>query len=452
MKNPVLVFAALVASTSLAAVPNVDQNAVTLAQNQQSRLVTVSYTLTGEPAVITVDFQTNAVANAATGWLSIGEANFTNTTGDVNQVVPTGARTISWQPNKSWPDKIVDAGKFRAVVTAWATNAPPDYCAVCLLSDADIQTRQETDVTFNPIRRRYFVSSNAVPGGVQDRMYKTDYLLLRKCPAAGVVWRMGEAGSTRATTYPHKVRLTRDYYIGIYEVTYGQFKGIYGSAPTGWSSDNAEGENKEIHPAMYVYWTQLRGNATSYPWPDANTNANHSVDGNSFFGKLRTLSGIASFDLPTEAQWEYACRAGTGTDYANGGSVTDMGWTKSNSAKGVTVDAYSVYGNDMHAVGLKQPNNWGLYDMHGNVEEHCLDWFGDYDVEAAAAGAIVEDPVGAITGNAKIARGGDAGATDSYAKSFNRTGRNTAPNKPALNFYSSYIYIGFRVVCDAVAK
>jgi len=366
--------------------------------------------------------------------------------------VQPGVRTITWQPDKSWPGQRINDGRVRAVVKAWATNAPPDYCVVCLLSDADIQTRQETDVTFNPIRRRYFVSSNAVPCGVQDRMYKTDYLLLRKCPAAGVVWRMGEAGSTSATTYPHKVRLTRDYYIGIYEVTYGQYKGIYGSAPTGWSSDNAEGENKEIHPAMWVYWEALRGNATSYPWPDANTNANHSVAAGSFFGKLRTLSGIASFDLPTEAQWEYACRAGTGTDYANGGSVTAMGWIQSNSAKGVTVASYNSYCNNMHAVGLKQPNNWGLYDMHGNVGEHCLDWVGKYNVEAADNGDIAENPVGAATGTSKIVRGGDANAAYNYAQSFNRTSRTTKSNFPSLNFYSSDYHIGFRVVCDAVAK
>ena len=454
MNSKTLVFfvTTILSASALFAEPRVDQSAVTLEQDSQSRLVTVGYELTGEPAVITVDFQTNTLANAAGDWVSIGDVNFTNVIGGVNQVVQPGVRTITWQPDKSWPDQRINDGRVRAVVKAWATNAPPDYCVVCLLSDADIQTRQETDVTFNPIRRRYFVSSNAVPGGVQDRMYKTDYLLLRKCPAAGVVWRMGEAGSTSATTYPHKVRLTRDYYIGIYEVTYGQYKGIFGSAPTAWSSDNAEGENKEIHPAMYVYWTDLRGNATSYPWPDANTNANHSVAATSFFGKLRTLSGIASFDLPTEAQWEYACRAGTGTDYANGGNVTDMGWTKSNSAKGVTVDAYSIYAASMHTVGLKQPNNWGLYDMHGNVGEHCLDWFADYDAEAADNGDIAEDPVGAATGTSKIVRGGDAEAVNSYAKSSSRTGRNTNGQYPSLNFYSSRVYVGFRVVCDAVAK
>ena len=129
-----------------------------------------------------------------------------------------------------------------------------------------------------------------------------------------------------------------------------------------------------------------------------------------------------------------------------------MGWTKSNSAKGVTVDAYSIYAASMHTVGLKQPNNWGLYDMHGNVGEHCLDWSADYDAEAADNGDIAEDPVGAATGTSKIVRGGDAEATDIYAKSFNRTGRNTNGQYPSLNFYSSRVYVGFRVVCDAVAK
>ena len=76
--------AAAFAALAAGAEPRVDQNAVTLTQDPQSRLVSVTYTLTGEPAVITVDFQTNAVANAETGWLSIGEVNFTTTAGAVN--------------------------------------------------------------------------------------------------------------------------------------------------------------------------------------------------------------------------------------------------------------------------------------------------------------------------------------------------------------------------------
>ena len=129
---------AILSASALFAEPRVDQSAVTLAQDSQSRLVTVGYELTGEPAVITVDFQTNTLANAAGDWVSIGDVNFTNVIGDVNQVVQIGSHSIYWQPDKSWPDQRINDGRIRAVVKAWATNAPPDYCAVCLLSDEEI--------------------------------------------------------------------------------------------------------------------------------------------------------------------------------------------------------------------------------------------------------------------------------------------------------------------------
>jgi len=424
MKNPVLVFAALAASTSFAAVPNVDQSAVTIAQDSQSRLVTVGYTLTGESAVITVDFQTNAVANAETGWTSIGEANFTNTTGDVNQVVPEGEHSICWQPKQSWPDQVIDAGKFRAVVKAWATNAPPDYCAVCLLSDADIQTRQNSDVTFNPVRRCYYVSSNAVPGGVQATQYKTDYLLLRKVPAAGVVWRMGAAGSTSGETYAHRVRLSRDYYIGIYEMTIGQYTTVGGTA-----------SGTATKPVGSVTWARLRGTYSSYPWPDSEGNPQHNVATDSILGKLRARSGIDSFDLPTEAQWEYACRAGTGTPYANGGGSASadckiMGWCQ-DEVNGV-----------LQSVGLKRPNNWGIYDMHGNVAEWVLDWYADFTAEMAAT--ITDDPIGPATGSQKLWRGGDVYRNYTRHYSYDRWRKKSTTDYDGTT--------GFRVVCDAVAK
>ena len=267
-----MAFAALAANAE----PRVDQNAVTLTQDPQSRLVSVAYTLTGEPAVITVDFQTNAVANVETGWLSIGEINFTNTTGAVNQVVPTGEHTICWQPDKVWPDQVIKWNRFRAVVKAWATNAPPDYCVVCLLTDAQMEDKKTADVTWNIPRRRYFVSADAVPGGVQDAMYKTQFLVLRKIPAAGVVWRMGQAKSTSASVYPHKVMLTQDYYIGVYEMTVGQHSTIGGTLST------------SRYPQGGVKWSDLRGTYASYPWPEVGegyTNYTHNVASTSLLGK-----------------------------------------------------------------------------------------------------------------------------------------------------------------------
>jgi formylglycine-generating enzyme required for sulfatase activity len=94
------------------------------------------------------------------------------------------------------------------------------------------------------------------------------------------------------------------------------------------------------------------------------------------------------YTLPTEAQWEYACRAGATGPYGGDGNLNDMGWYNQNS------------GNTTHPVGKKLANAWGLYDMHGNVWEWCFDWYGNY------SGGTVRDPTGPASGSARVFRGG----------------------------------------------
>jgi len=101
------------------------------------------------------------------------------------------------------------------------------------------------------------------------------------------------------------------------------------------------------------------------------------------------------YRLPTEAEWEYACRAGTTTafnngnnDYTNSSSISNVAWWRTNS------------GDNTHQVGLKTANAWGLYDMHGNVMEWCWDRYGSYPSEAQ------NNPTGAVTGSYRVLRGG----------------------------------------------
>ena len=165
----------------------------------------------------------------------------------------------------------------------------------------------------------------------------------------------------------HQVTLTKGFWMGKYEITQAQYKAITGNDPSGFTGANL--------PVEQVSWD----------------------DAMEFCKKLTAKEQAAGhlpsgyeYTLPTEAQWEYACRAGTTGAYnVNGAVLSDLAWSAENS-DGTT-----------HSVGQKKPNAWGLYDMHGNVWEWCLDWYGDYST------AAVIDPTGSNTGGAHIIRSGD---------------------------------------------
>ncbi len=167
--------------------------------------------------------------------------------------------------------------------------------------------------------------------------------------------------------------LTKPFYMGLFEVTQKQWELVTG--------ENPSSRKGETRPVDRVSYDMIRGNNKGAKWP-----ASGDVDKSSFLGKLRMKSGIA-FDLPTEAQREYACRAGTTTRYSYGNKADgDYMWYGDNS------------GNTFHEVGMKKPNPWGFYDMHGNVYEWCLDWSGPL-----AYGA---DPKGVAAGTERVHRGG----------------------------------------------
>ena len=335
-------------SAAYGAIPVVVENSVRFDQDDM-HLVTITYDLDAADAVVTVDIQTNGV--------SIGAQNFTNMEGDVNRLVRSGTgRRITWKPWLSWPDRRILDDSVTAVVTAWATNAPPPYMAVDLLSWSNVN---------------YYACAEAVPGGVEADVYKTTKMLMRRCPAAGVRWRMGSVPEevTSNAQRPHYVMLSEDFYIGVYELTQAQYRNFrttaQGTAPSMscvFSGDKRPFEN-------YSY-DNMRGFHTTYLW----TRDGHAVGSTSPLGYLRTLTGIDSFDLPTEAQWEFACRAGsTGYYYDNSGkaaaNLEPLGWFIGNSTNEATNAA------ETHEVGLKQPNAWGLYDMLGNVWERCVDLY-----------------------------------------------------------------------------
>ena len=175
-----------------------------------------------------------------------------------------------------------------------------------------------------------------------------------------------EAGRTDEETQ-HRIKLTQGFYLGKYEVTQGQWEKVMGENPS-WSRNAGKDA-----PVECVSWDDCQA----------------------FCRKLD-----AFFRLPTEAEWEYACRAGTKGPYAE--NLDDMAWYWMNSGK-IT-----------HPVGQKQPNAWGLYDMHGNVCEWCRDYYGDYP-----AGAVT-DPTGPDTGSNRVYRGGSWSSDAGYCRSASR--------------------------------
>ncbi len=215
---------------------------------------------------------------------------------------------------------------------------------------------------------------DAVPSGGWTDEYKTTKLVLRKIEAGTFTMGSPSGESGRwADESQHQVTLTKPYYIGVFEVTQKQYALVMGSNPSYFSGDK--------QPVETVSWNTIRGNTN---WP-----ASSAVSADSFMGRLRARTGLA-FDLPTEAQWEHACRAGTTTAYSYGDSANgDYMWYWYNSSQ------------PTHEVGGKKPNAWGLYDMHGNVWEWCLDWYA-----SNLGTAAVTDPKGASSGSHRVRRGG----------------------------------------------
>ena len=205
----------------------------------------------------------------------------------------------------------------------------------------------------------------------------------------------------------HLVKLTRGFYIGVTEVTQAQWAKVMKSRP--WS-------NKSYIRGGYV--------KEGDDYPAVNMNWDEAVE---FCKKLTQKEG-RKYRLPTEAEWEYACRAGTKTAYSFGdddNKLCDYGWFRANA-----YNAGEKYG---HIVGQKKPNPWGLYDVHGNVWEWCSDWSGDYPT------AAVTDPKGPSSSKNRVIRSGSVSFTAGDARSAERGG--TAPDNQSCS-------IGFRIVLD----
>ena len=230
------------------------------------------------------------------------------------------------------------------------------------------------DLSAGPNARKYPVSYIAAePKGGWTDEYKTTKLVLRRIEPGKFM--MG--GN-------YEVTLTKPFYCGVFEVTQKQYELVTGGNPSLFKGD--------MRPVERVSVSAIRGNSATYSWPSS-----VNVDPLTFIGKIQVRTGL-NFDLPTEAQWEYACRAGTTSKVNNGGdSESDM--KKLGRFDLNKKDGKGGYSGTHTVVGSYSPNAWGLYDMHGNVYEWCLDWDGDLS-------SGVTDPVGSSSGECRVLRSG----------------------------------------------
>lgn len=223
------------------------------------------------------------------------------------------------------------------------------YLVVDLSSGANAETYPVSELT-------------SIPSGGWSQQYKTTKLVLRKINNGTFV--MGSAPGTPGrgnNEDQHTVTISKSFYMGVFEVTQKQYELVMGNNPSKYVGD--------ARPVEMVSYDMIRGSNLGAEWPSANL-----VDASSFLGKIRRRAGLL-LDLPTDAQWEYACRAGTTTQLNSGKNATDANMNELGRYKGNRDDGKGGYSNYHTTVGSYKANNWGLYDMHGNVYEWCLDWY-----------------------------------------------------------------------------
>ncbi len=242
---------------------------------------------------------------------------------------------------------------------------------------------------------------SAVPSGGWTDEYKTTKLVLRRITAGTFTMGSpsGELGRYDNETQ-HSVTLTKDYFIGVFEVTQRQWELVMGDRPSYFSNATYY----KTRPVERVSYNAIRGSSASAGagWPGSS-----AVDSTSFIGRVRTRTGMTQFDLPTEAQWEYACRAGTTAAFSNGINLDNM-WSEPridsvcwHNQDYAAASPSSGWGYGTDRVGDRAANPWGLYDMHGNVWEWCLDWH-----TANLGTSAVTDPKGPSSGTHRVIRSG----------------------------------------------
>ena len=331
-----------------------------------------------------------------------------------NGAVKAGTHRMTWNAAKDQPN--FHSSSFSVKMTAISGAAP--YIVIDLSGGAN--------ATNYPVR------FSAVCPNLDDDTCRTTELWLRLILPGTCTMGM------RASDYPgaqangiHDVTLTKPFYMAVFECTQKQWELVMGTTPSRYKGDT--------RPVECVSYDNIRGSIVGANWP-----AHAQVDADSFLGQIRARTAL-NLDLPTEAQWEYACRAGTTTALNNGKNLEN---TDSDPAM-AEVGRYAYNQNDgkggytsYHTkVGSYRPNDWELYDMHGNVMEWCLDWYGMYYVTGAQT-----DPVGAASSSYRVYRGGCYSDPAMRCRSAECSIYISSSQSHSSHRFN---YVGFRLCCSA---
>ncbi len=349
---------------------------------------------------------------------------------------------VEWAPSPAGPwSEFGSAAAFwlnakpQAAGAAVTNTVPMCYRVVATLGDyLSVDVSGGTEATTYPVT--YYRTLADVPGGANSDAYKTTNILMRLIPKG--TFTMGSPADELgygSNQQQHQVTLAKDFYIGVFEVTQRQWELVMGNNPSYFTNVTYYA----TRPVEQVSYYDIRESPQNSDDPAVNWPANSAVNATSFMGKLRAKTGLSGFDLPTESQWEYACRAGTTTALNSGYNLTrtdsdprvsEVGRYWVNGGFGYTQNGDTSVATAK--VGTYQPNQWGLYDMHGNVLEWCLDWY------KWAYPGTVTDPPGASSGAERVYRGGGWGYNAGSCRSADR-----------VRYYPDrrYFIIGFRACC-----
>lgn len=350
-------------------------------QDGKSRSVTVTYDLATD-AIVTIELYSDGVKiDVPGGWV-----------GDVSKKCAAGTgKQAFWRPRGDFSPV---PGVLTAKVNLWTESNPPDYMAVDFTSKA----------------KRYYGSTNDLPFAVSDGYYRKWAMLFRRIPAKDVTFRMGTPGAVLTSAYAdelcHEVTLTNDFYIGVFPVTQGQWRTVDGKdkADPSLQQDRDDSDLCPMDNISYRDTIQaVNGIEDGYWYVD--DKKNEYLTENGWVNRFWKKTGLKYVGIPTEAQWEFACRAGEGgSTYDPASDIGELAWYSGNA------------GGRTHPVGLKKPNAWGLYDMLGNIWEHCLDHCID---------SLGTDPVTMPYTNGsqatKTVRGGSYNSGEASCRSAKRT-------------------------------